>query len=60
MLSLPKNFETFNEARQKSLMYELMEKIKPIHVMNLPQSKDQALAIDMWTGVKGGVPYRFV
>ena len=39
--------ETTCDGKKK--MYELMGKIKPVHVMNLPQSKDQALAIDAWT-----------
>ena len=39
--------ETTCDGKKK--MYELMNLIKPVHVMNLPQGKDQALAIDSWT-----------
>lgn len=30
-------------------MYELMSRFKPVHVMNLPQGKDQVLAPAAWT-----------
>ena len=39
--------ETTCDGKKK--MYELMSRIKPVHVMNLPQGKDQALALDAWT-----------
>ena len=39
--------ETTCDGKKK--MYELMGRIKPVHVMNLPQGKDQALALDAWT-----------
>ncbi|MBQ6773491.1 MAG: 2-hydroxyacyl-CoA dehydratase [Synergistaceae bacterium] len=39
--------ETTCDGKKK--MYELMNLIKPVHVMNLPQGRDQALAIESWT-----------
>lgn len=39
--------ETTCDGKKK--MYELMSSFKPVHVMNLPQGKDQALALDAWT-----------
>ena len=39
--------ETTCDGKKK--MYELMNLMKPVHVMNLPQGKDQALAIESWT-----------
>ena len=39
--------ETTCDGKKK--MYELMNLIKPVHVMNLPQGRDQALAIASWT-----------
>ena len=39
--------ETTCDGKKK--MYELMNKIKPVHVLNLPQSRSQAFAIEMWT-----------
>lgn len=39
--------ETTCDGKKK--MYELMNLIKPVHVMNLPQGKDQALALESWT-----------
>lgn len=39
--------ETTCDGKKK--MYELMNHIKPVHVMNLPQGRDQALAIESWT-----------
>lgn len=39
--------ETTCDGKKK--MYELMSKFKPVHVMNLPQGRDQALALDAWT-----------
>ena len=39
--------ETTCDGKKK--MYELMSKIKPVHVLNLPQGRDQAMAIESWT-----------
>ena len=39
--------ETTCDGKKK--MYELMGTFKPVHVMNLPQGKSQALAIESWT-----------
>lgn len=39
--------ETTCDGKKK--MYELMSLLKSVHVMNLPQGKDQALAIESWT-----------
>ena len=39
--------ETTCDGKKK--MYELMNLIKPVHVMNLPQGRGQALAIESWT-----------
>ena len=39
--------ETTCDGKKK--MYELMNFLKPVHVMNLPQGRDQALALDSWT-----------
>ena len=39
--------ETTCDGKKK--MYELMSTFKPVHVLNLPQSKDQAFAIEAWT-----------
>ena len=39
--------ETTCDGKKK--MYELMGKIKPVHVLNLPQGRTQAMALDMWT-----------
>ena len=39
--------ETTCDGKKK--MYELMNKIKPVHVLNLPQSRSQAFAVEMWT-----------
>ena len=38
--------ETTCDGKKK--MYELLGEIKPVHVMNLPQGKDQALAVEAW------------
>ncbi|MBQ7262739.1 MAG: 2-hydroxyacyl-CoA dehydratase, partial [Synergistaceae bacterium] len=38
--------ETTCDGKKK--MYELLGELKPVHVMKLPQSKDQALAIESW------------
>ena len=39
--------ETTCDGKKK--MYELMSYLKPVHVMNLPQGREQALALDSWT-----------
>ena len=39
--------ETTCDGKKK--MYELMNFLKPVHVMNLPQGRGQALALDSWT-----------
>ena len=39
--------ETTCDGKKK--MYELMSLLKPVHVMNLPQGRDQAMAIESWT-----------
>ena len=39
--------ETTCDGKKK--MYELMGTFKPVHVMNLPQGKSQALALESWT-----------
>ena len=39
--------ETTCDGKKK--MYELLNEIKPVHVMNLPQGRDQAMALDQWT-----------
>ncbi len=39
--------ETTCDGKKK--MYELMSRFKPVHVLNLPQGRDQAMALDMWT-----------
>ena len=39
--------ETTCDGKKK--MYELMNALKPVHVLNLPQGRDQALALDSWT-----------
>ena len=39
--------ETTCDGKKK--MYELIGTFKPVHVMNLPQGKSQALAIESWT-----------
>ena len=38
--------ETTCDGKKK--MYELMNLLKPVHVMNLPQGRDQALALESW------------
>ncbi|MCR4817782.1 MAG: 2-hydroxyacyl-CoA dehydratase family protein [Fretibacterium sp.] len=40
--------ETTCDGKKK--MYELMNALKPVHVLNLPQGRDQAMALDSWTG----------
>ena len=39
--------ETTCDGKKK--MYELLAEIKPLHVMNLPQGRDHALAVESWT-----------
>ena len=39
--------ETTCDGKKK--MYELMSLLKPVHVLNLPQGRDQAMAIESWT-----------
>ena len=39
--------ETTCDGKKK--MYELLGLLKPVHVMNLPQSRDQSMALDSWT-----------
>ena len=39
--------ETTCDGKKK--MYELLGRIKPVHVMHLPQGKDTALAVESWT-----------
>ncbi len=39
--------ETTCDGKKK--MYELLDEIKPVHVMKLPQGKDHALALESWT-----------
>ena len=39
--------ETTCDGKKK--MYELLGEIKPVHVMKLPQGRDQALAVESWT-----------
>lgn len=41
--------ETTCDGKKK--MYELMNKITPVHALNLPQSRSQAFALEMWTEV---------
>ncbi len=38
--------ETTCDGKKK--MYELMSLLKPVHVMNLPQGRSQALALESW------------
>ena len=38
--------ETTCDGKKK--MYELMRELKPLHVMNLPQGRDHALALESW------------
>lgn len=39
--------ETTCDGKKK--MYELMSMLKPVHVLNLPQGRDQAMALESWT-----------
>ena len=48
--------ETTCDGKKK--MYELMSMLKPVHVLNLPQGRDQAMALESWTqGIKNAAKF---